>query len=204
MQMADDREESLVSGSLSLATLSKTAIAIERYTAGAGADGVRVGLGGLEDEALESESLTVVARHWGPMSTILDKELVDDVEVPRNVLRRLLLLPLRLLQLCIPEMLGMTRWARTKRQRRGSVKGRAGATGHLGPELILKLGEHGVPTGRTGIRTTGIRVRGGEERGTKLVHANRGLQLTRVLIRGLLLILLLLLLERTIESRRVR
>lgn len=81
MQMANDRERSLVSGGFSLAPLSKTAVTVEGHAGGARADGIRICRGGLKDEALEPLSSTVVAGDRWAMGTVLDEELVDGVEV---------------------------------------------------------------------------------------------------------------------------
>lgn len=81
MQMANDGECSLVSGGFSFAPLSKTAVAVEGHAGGARADGVWICRGGLEDEALEPQSSTVVAGDGRAMGTVLDEELVDGVDV---------------------------------------------------------------------------------------------------------------------------
>lgn len=79
--MANDGQCSLVSGSVSFAPLSKTAVTVEGHTGGARADGIWICRGGLEDEALKPQSSTVVAGNRRAMGTVLDEELVDGVDV---------------------------------------------------------------------------------------------------------------------------
>lgn len=131
------------------------------------------------------------------MSTVLDEELVDgvDVEALGDVvpLRCLLqqLVGISFLLASCPEAVvdAIHGVFNSKLQRCGAVKGRAGAIAEeepmagadCGTELILVLGgESGGSSGRA-VGAAGVGIGDGEEGGPKLVHGHGRLQLTRVL-----------------------
>jgi hypothetical protein len=88
-------------------------------------------------------------------------------------------------------MADITHGACSKWERSGAIEGGAGAIAEekrragadFGSELILVIGgKVGAPAGRTGIRAAGKGIGDGEERGAKLVHGHRRLQLARMLV----------------------